>query len=216
MYTVSPPRRTLFLLLLPMLLSCMFALTGCLGKGGSSTTAASPNAPEETVRALVAEWTGSAHPLLAQTTATQTITFRDINRTNSWTFDVTGIEYPVTGLARVYTRYRFGDVAATTVNVMFELSMYEGRWVFDNFTIETLPSFVVTGTGIQGYIRDSQTGLPVPNAAAALYQGDLRVAETLTDANGYYYLEAPATGTYTLVVAKDGFEFLTVPNVTID
>ncbi len=198
-----------------MLLTCMFALTGCLGKGGTST-AASTNTPEEAVRGLVAEWTGSAHPLVAQTTGMQTITFRDINRTNSWTFDVTGIEYPVTGLARVYTRYQFGDVAATTVNVMFELSLYEGRWVFDNFTIETLPSFVITGMGIQGYIRDAQSDLPVQNAAAALYQGDVRVAETLTDANGYYYLEAPAAGTYTLVVAKDGFEFLTVPNVTIE
>lgn len=214
MYTVSPPRRIL-ILLLPCVFISLFALTGCLGKGGTST-APNPNTPEETVRSLVAEWTGSAHPLLAQTSTTQTITFRDINQTNSWTFDVTGIEYPITGLARVYTRYRFADVAATTVNVMFELSLYEGRWVFDNFTIETLPSFVVTATGIQGYIRDSQSGLPVQNAAAVLYQGDTPVAETLTDANGYYYLEAPAAGTYTLVVAKDGFEFLTVPNVTID
>ncbi|HOT28071.1 MAG TPA: carboxypeptidase-like regulatory domain-containing protein [Candidatus Ozemobacteraceae bacterium] len=214
MYYVSPSRRTLFLLL-PVLLTCMLALTGCLGKGDPSTTTR-PNAPEEAVRGLVAEWTGSAHPLLAQTTATQTITFRDINRTNSWTFDVIGVEFPVSGIAHVYTRYRFGDVAATTVNVRFELSLYEGRWVFENFVIETLPSFVVTGTGVQGYITDAQSGLPVQNAAAALYQGDVRVAETLTDANGYYYLEAPAAGTYTLIVAKDGFEFLTVPNVTIE
>lgn len=213
MYTISPYRKVLFFLL-PVFLLSLFTLTGCLGKGASST-AAQTNTPEETVRSLVAEWSGAARPLVAQTTATQTITFRDINQENSWVFDVVAVEYPVAGLAYVYTTYKFKDLAATVANLRFELALYEGRWVFENFIIETLPSFVVTATGIQGYIRDTSSN-PVQNAAAALYQGDVRVAETLTDANGYYYLEAPAPGVYTLVVAKDGFEFLTVPNVTLN
>jgi len=194
------------------------SMTGCLNNGGSPSSVID-DSPELAVRSLLSEWESQDRPLVAQTsgeTASQTITFRDILGKNSWTFTVVKVEYPVIGLANVYTTHQFQDSTATIVNVKFQMVKFENRWVFDNFTIETLPTVVVTGTGVQGYIRDAVTNQPVQNAAAGLYQGDIRIAETLTDANGYYFLQAPAPGIYTVVVAKDGYEFLNYPNVTIN
>ncbi len=195
------------------------SLTGCLNNGNSTSPATGEDSPELAVRSLLSEWESQARPLVAPIsgdTTGQTITFRDILGRNSWTFTVVKIEYPVVGLANVYTTHTFQDSTATVVNVKFQMARFENRWVFENFTIETLPTVVVTGTGVQGYIRDAVTNLPVQNAAAGLYQGDVRVAETLTDATGYYFLQAPAPGVYTVVVAKDGYEFLNYPNVVIN
>ncbi|HEY9069255.1 MAG TPA: carboxypeptidase-like regulatory domain-containing protein [Candidatus Ozemobacteraceae bacterium] len=77
--------------------------------------------------------------------------------------------------------------------------------IIDQFVTTPL---IVTATGIQGYIRDTATNQPVPNAAVALYQGTTRVNETLTDSTGYYFMTTPASGTYTVVATKDGYEFL--------
>ncbi|HOY67054.1 MAG TPA: carboxypeptidase regulatory-like domain-containing protein [Candidatus Ozemobacteraceae bacterium] len=77
--------------------------------------------------------------------------------------------------------------------------------IIDQFVSTPL---IVTATGIQGYIRDTATNQPVPNAAVALYQGTTRVNETLTDSTGYYFMTTPVSGTYTIVATKDGYEFL--------
>lgn len=67
---------------------------------------------------------------------------------------------------------------------------------------ETDDQAVVTdaaGTGVRGYIRDSD-GTPVPQAVVTLIDlGGRQLGRTTTDPDGRYFVAAPAGGTYVLI-----------------
>jgi len=214
--------------LFPFILACMVSFGGCQGNQ-TPTGVSQAETPEMAVRKLVAVMSNEGRPAvpLAETTSgtPKYITFRDFSN-NLWQFFVEKTLYPSADSADVYTFYSYdpakvasSTVSSFTVKIKFQMVRVNNEWVLNDFiytlTSEAPPIVVVTGMGVQGYITDSSTGKPISNAAVALYQGETLIESTLTAANGYYSLTVSVPGVYTLVATKDGFEFLTIPGISI-
>lgn len=205
---------------IPFVLATMVFLWGC--QGNQSQLPLHPDGADSPDAAVMRLLTGkgpATTPLPMAQTGSETvvhslgeISFRDIYGNPVATFTVVGVEFLSTDYAKVYTTYLFTDpdLAGTRADITFIMALVEGVWVLDDFLFTKLPPVIVVGgLGVQGIITDFGTGQPVVNAAAGLYSGETLVDSTLTDSRGFYFLTAPSPGTYTVTVAKDGFEFVT-------
>lgn len=64
-----------------------------------------------------------------------------------------------------------------------------------------------TGTRIAGRLLDAQGGLPVTGARIELFQGNVKVATTTTDANGSFsFAKKEPPGVYSLSINADGYQ----------
>ncbi|NLI76839.1 MAG: carboxypeptidase regulatory-like domain-containing protein [Candidatus Riflebacteria bacterium] len=224
-------RRIPWTFLFPLILVSLACLVGCQDRReGSPTGADTAATPEAAVLALMAAWRSEgAMPMplaqLATSTATGTVVqslgtikFQDLSG-GLHIFQVIGKKFLSPELAEVYTTYEFTQdpaLVGTRADITFVMTLQEGVWRLDDLVFTKLPPVIVVGgLGVQGYIRDTSVtpAKPIENAAAALYLGETLIDSTLTDVNGFYSLTASAPGTYTLTVTKDGYEFLTVPNL---
>ncbi len=226
-------RRIPWTFLFPLILVSLACLVGCQDRREASPTGAdTAGTPEAAVLELMAAWRAEgAMPMpiaqVATSTATEsttvvqslgTIKFQDLSG-GQHTFQIIGKKFLSPELAEIYTTYEFTQdpaLAGMRADITFVMTLQEGVWRLDDLVFTKLPPVIVVGgLGVQGYIRDTSVtpARPVENAAAALFQGETLIDSTLTDANGFYSLTAPAPGTYTLTVTKDGYEFLTVPNL---
>jgi 5-hydroxyisourate hydrolase-like protein (transthyretin family) len=66
---------------------------------------------------------------------------------------------------------------------------------------------VQTGARIAGRILDAQGGLPVTGATIDLFQGDVKIATTTTDANGaFVFPHTEPPGVYSLSINAAGYQ----------
>lgn len=69
-------------------------------------------------------------------------------------------------------------------------------------TTTTLNFILMSSPGsIQGHVTDA----PIPGAIVSLYQGDVFIANGVTNFSGYYFITGLAPGTYTAVAEATGF-----------
>lgn len=218
MCTFSLHRRALFFLL-PVFLIGLLTLSGCLvSNSGSPAGNAAENTPETAVKQLLSEWKAEGRPIVAQispqtTTASPSmgvIYFTDLSKNAPWEFDIYEISYISAGYAEVKTKVKpDARIVGSIVKINFMMTMFEGRWQLEDLFVEDLPEMIpLSGTGVGGYIHDS-AGNPVQNATVTIYDGETPLAVTTTDASGYYYLQTPAPGTYTVTVVKGDTVILT-------
>jgi Carboxypeptidase regulatory-like domain len=65
---------------------------------------------------------------------------------------------------------------------------------------------------LEGFVRDSQTGLPIEKALVYISKGE---EEALTDASGHFSIRTQSVGSITLTAEKTGFQLQAV-KVNID
>lgn len=224
----SDSRRQLFLsILFPFALSAMACLVGCQSQSPVSPVGGTViESPEAALLRLLSDPGRDLRTPLAQTTSEQASpTTRSLGHVSfidlwgaTWTLQIVGTEYVTPQIAKVYATYAFLDpiFAGNQANITFLMILVEDRWRLDDIEFTALPPVLpVGGLGVQGRIVDAVTGRPIENAAVGLYQGEILINSTLTDATGFYFLTAPAPGSFTVTASKDGYEFLTRTEVYI-
>lgn len=218
-----------------LLLAFAFILTGCGGGGGSASTPRE-QAPEAAVRELISSWkNGASAPYIAMNpsvpprvvfqaepapTASDSLRFRDLSG-NEWNFLIVSITRPTSTRAEVRTSTSVGfsssDPAATTAYITFIMALDEGWWYLSDLILELPSVIVVTDNGIEGYVSEKDnTDVRLQGANVSLFQGQTKIAETVTDENGYYTFSGLYPGTYTLVFTGGGYESLTITNVVVN
>lgn len=216
-----------------LLLVFSFSLTGC--GGGGSSGAVQTQDPEAAVRELVASWKNSANAphvnldasgrtsVVFQTggepLASDTLTFMDLSG-NSWQFVIESIVRPSAIHAEVRTSSSFGylasDPEATKAYITFLMDLDEGRWYLSDMILEIPTVIVVTENAIEGYVSEKNNpDVRLQGASVTLYQGQTKIAESVTDANGYYKFSSLNPGTYTLVFTGGGYESLTINDIVV-
>jgi outer membrane receptor protein involved in Fe transport len=68
---------------------------------------------------------------------------------------------------------------------------------------------------ITGRVLDAQGGLPVTNATVELDRGDVRIAETQTDANGVFTFVNAPPGTYSFLIRAAGYQSARAPDLVV-
>ena len=219
-------------LLAVMLVFCMtFFLVGCGGGGGSASPVATmtdPASPEAAVERIFAGWRADSGPIfniaadgkiIAQTTASETrfIRMRDLSG-NTWNLTFTGVEYISSILARVNTRYYYGDDAAFGgITISFTMGKDSGVWYLEGIQVTELPAVVVEQFGIKGILTDKISGIPVSGARVEAYnQATGAIAGySITDVTGFYGILDLPPATYYLVVNRTGYEPYTISGIIV-
>lgn len=217
-----------------LLLVFSLAITGCGGGGASGTV--QPQEPEAAVRELIANWkngenvprlvlnASSSASIVYQTggemSASDTISFHDLSG-NSWNFVIESITRPSEGRAEVRTSLSFGflssDPSASKAYITFIMLLDEGFWYLSDLILEIPTVIVIMENGIEGYLSEKNNpDVRLEGASVALYQNQVKIATTITDANGCYKFSNLAPGTYSLVFVGGGYETLTITDVVVN
>jgi len=215
-----------------VLLFCMtFFISGCGGGGGSASPVATmtdSSSPEAAVERIFASWRADSGPVfniaadgrvVAQTTTSETryIRMRDLSG-NTWNLTFTGVEYISSILARVNTRYFYGENAAFGgMTISFLMGKDAGVWFLEGIQVTELPAVVVEQFGIKGILRDKITGAPVSGARVEAYNQATGVIAgySVTDVTGFYGILDLPPATYYLVINRTGYEPYTISGIIV-
>ncbi len=73
------------------------------------------------------------------------------------------------------------------------------------------------GQLVRGQVVDSLTGEPIPQSTVILTNPDgVEVDQTVSDIRGFYLLRAPASGSYQLIVVKEGYRVAPFPPFDVE
>lgn len=217
-----------------LLVLVVVTISGCGGGGGGTDGGMSSGlrpAPEDAVRALVADWAtqtsvpafsmaadGSLQTTYVSTSSLGQITITDLSN-NQWQLQVNEITYLTPQLARVSTTYHFAtlELGKMLIDFVMQYDDRDRKWLLEDITANTLPGVVQIETGIQGFITDHNDGSSVASAAVVLYDetGQTVVQSTVTDAQGFYRIIDLPPGKYVLVIAKDDYKLYTQPGIIV-
>ena len=216
-----------FLTLFSISIFLISALVGCGSSGGSGDGAAGANAslnratPENALVSTLDTWKseGRSLNLVTQQVTTTPVTatnygevfFTDLSG-NIWKFSIISIEYLSTERAIIKTHYTFQKLDEGRLAADFTMVKDVDGWKIDDITLTTLPWFLITKTGIQGFVKDEVTQKPIQGALVYLSGTNYSAS---TDSTGVYSFMDIPPGTYTIVVKRDGFVIKTIPGVVV-
>lgn len=216
---------------LPAWVVCMlFALTALLGcaNGGSSSSSITDNStPDEAVYKLLAAWNQNETGIISSDNGDATVQQETTNQGHYIKFkDMSGEEWPLhiddiayfgSSKALVYTSYQSLDANRGSLKLVFSMIKDAGVWYLEAIEVTEVPVVVVTGAGVKGIVSDKNTSLPVNGAVIELYHQDtgVIVGTTTTDTTGFYAITGIDTGSYYMVIERDGYDPETISNITV-
>lgn len=211
----------------------LVGFVGCSGGGSPSQSNVTQIEPQIVVQNMIAQWSSSntgpafytdaaGKPSVIADASNESqhlgyITFRDLSG-EDWELQVDRVEYAGEENAKVYTSYIYQSLTSGGLTVVFSLVKDNGQWFIDDIEVIELPAVVTSTAGaIQGYITDQVTHVGVAGARIDAFPENSQsiAGSAVSSSNGFYEITDLATGTYYIVINRDGYEPITKSGIVV-